>query len=568
MISCLRRRGRRGRSSGTRASGRAGGGAGRRGWARRARLACAELRLLRAARDATSTCSSSATRATSTSPPPGAPPAAARRLQPARLAVGHVRRRPRALPARLACPRGRWRAIDRPRSGPPTSSSPTRRPTPSYLAGSPAFRQTDRGLPRRRRGAPLPAGLVAAGAVHVPVRRQADPAARPGDDPRRRARWRRSCASGWSAAASSSRCSRSARRTSSGCRWVEYERLPGELHRAGCALGIFGDSAKAQRVIPNKAFQALACGTPLVTADTPAARELLVDGESALLVPPGDPEALAAALRRLAGDPELARRLARGGRRRLPRARERGGPRRPLARAPRASICRTIVVPMTTRRLTPAILLWAAIAAYAAGFSALSVLRAPRLPDRALRPRQHGAGGLVDGARPPARDDQPARRADLAAGRPLRPDPRRVRAALARCGRARTRCSSPRRSRSRSVRCRSSGSPASTSARTRGRLGFALAYLLLPADEWLTLNEFHPVALALPAAAVRVLVPGRGPPRSLRALRARRGDQQGGDRARRRRARALVRAGPPAPTSRARDRRRRGRRLGASRSRS
>ena len=96
--------------------------------------------------------------------------------------------------------------------------------------------------------------------------------------------------------------------------WVEYERLPDELHRAGCALGIFGTSAKARRVIPNKAFQALACGTPLVTADTTGARELLVDGESALLVPPGDPLALAAALRRLAGDPELARRLSAGGR--------------------------------------------------------------------------------------------------------------------------------------------------------------------------------------------------------------------------------------------------------------
>jgi glycosyltransferase involved in cell wall biosynthesis len=96
--------------------------------------------------------------------------------------------------------------------------------------------------------------------------------------------------------------------------WVEYEQLPGELHRAGCALGIFGMSGKAQRVIPNKAFQALACGTPLVTADTPAARELLVDGESALLVTPGDPDSLAAALRRLAGDPELARALAAGGR--------------------------------------------------------------------------------------------------------------------------------------------------------------------------------------------------------------------------------------------------------------
>jgi glycosyltransferase involved in cell wall biosynthesis len=80
--------------------------------------------------------------------------------------------------------------------------------------------------------------------------------------------------------------------------WVGYEQLPGELHRASCALGIFGTSAKAQRVIPNKVFQAIACGTPVVTADTPAIRELLRDGESAVLVRPGDPEALVEGLRR------------------------------------------------------------------------------------------------------------------------------------------------------------------------------------------------------------------------------------------------------------------------------
>jgi glycosyltransferase involved in cell wall biosynthesis len=97
-------------------------------------------------------------------------------------------------------------------------------------------------------------------------------------------------------------------------RWIDYERLPDAYWDAGCALGVFGGSAKAARVIPNKAFQALACGTPLVTADTPAARELLVDGESALLVPPGDPAALAAAVRRLAADPGLARRLSVAGR--------------------------------------------------------------------------------------------------------------------------------------------------------------------------------------------------------------------------------------------------------------
>ena len=67
-------------------------------------------------------------------------------------------------------------------------------------------------------------------------------------------------------------------------------------------------------MIPNKAFQAIACGTPLVTADTPAARELLTDGQDALLVPPGDPVALAAAVRRLAADPGLADRIGAAGR--------------------------------------------------------------------------------------------------------------------------------------------------------------------------------------------------------------------------------------------------------------
>jgi len=96
--------------------------------------------------------------------------------------------------------------------------------------------------------------------------------------------------------------------------WVEYELLPNELRHTGCALGIFGTTEKAGRVIPNKAFQALACGTPLVTGDTPAARELLADGESALLVPPGDAEALASAVQRLAENRDLGRLIGAGGR--------------------------------------------------------------------------------------------------------------------------------------------------------------------------------------------------------------------------------------------------------------
>jgi glycosyltransferase involved in cell wall biosynthesis len=96
--------------------------------------------------------------------------------------------------------------------------------------------------------------------------------------------------------------------------WVEYQKLPDLYRSAGCALGIFGTSEKAARVIPNKAFQALATGTPLVTADTPAARELLENGRDALLVPAGDPEALAKAVRRLGSAQAFRESLGSAGR--------------------------------------------------------------------------------------------------------------------------------------------------------------------------------------------------------------------------------------------------------------
>jgi len=72
-------------------------------------------------------------------------------------------------------------------------------------------------------------------------------------------------------------------------------------------LGVFGTSDKAARVVPNKVYDALAAGRPLVTADSAAARELLQDGRDALLVPAGDGAALAAALRRLLDRDERSR---------------------------------------------------------------------------------------------------------------------------------------------------------------------------------------------------------------------------------------------------------------------
>jgi glycosyltransferase involved in cell wall biosynthesis len=61
---------------------------------------------------------------------------------------------------------------------------------------------------------------------------------------------------------------------------------------------------------PLKLFEYMAAGRPIVSSDLPSIREILRDGVNALLVPPGDPIALASAIDRLLTDPELAARLA------------------------------------------------------------------------------------------------------------------------------------------------------------------------------------------------------------------------------------------------------------------
>ncbi len=83
--------------------------------------------------------------------------------------------------------------------------------------------------------------------------------------------------------------------------WVDYAELADHIRQADICLGIFGDSAKAARVIPNKVFQVVLAGKPLVTRDSPAIRELL-DSPPAdvILVPPASPEALAEAIDKLA----------------------------------------------------------------------------------------------------------------------------------------------------------------------------------------------------------------------------------------------------------------------------
>lgn len=59
-------------------------------------------------------------------------------------------------------------------------------------------------------------------------------------------------------------------------------------------------------------IEALAAGCAILSTDCPGNDEVLRDGENSLVVPVGDPSALASALRRLLRDPELRDRLGRG----------------------------------------------------------------------------------------------------------------------------------------------------------------------------------------------------------------------------------------------------------------
>ena len=60
---------------------------------------------------------------------------------------------------------------------------------------------------------------------------------------------------------------------------------------------------------PLKLFDYMAAGVPIVASDLPALREVLQHERNVLLARPGDPDSFAEAVRRLLGEPELARRL-------------------------------------------------------------------------------------------------------------------------------------------------------------------------------------------------------------------------------------------------------------------
>ena len=76
------------------------------------------------------------------------------------------------------------------------------------------------------------------------------------------------------------------------------------------ALDLFCLPSYANEGVPQALMQAMACGLPVVTTPVGSIGEIVQDGETGRLVPPGDASALGAAIEALLADAPLRGRLA------------------------------------------------------------------------------------------------------------------------------------------------------------------------------------------------------------------------------------------------------------------
>jgi glycosyltransferase involved in cell wall biosynthesis len=95
---------------------------------------------------------------------------------------------------------------------------------------------------------------------------------------------------------------------------VSVEQLPPYFSIAECGLASLRDIPLMEGARPAKMFPILASGKPLIFVGRGEGAQLVEQAKAGIVVRPGDPEALAAAVRNLIADPELLRQLGANGR--------------------------------------------------------------------------------------------------------------------------------------------------------------------------------------------------------------------------------------------------------------
>jgi len=109
------------------------------------------------------------------------------------------------------------------------------------------------------------------------------------------------------------------------CAMVKALGLEGRVHFCGGVANIPAFLSEVDVIVlasryegfPVALLEAMACAKACVASDIPGPRDQIIDGDSGLLVPSGDPAALAEALDKLIHDPELRQRLGQAARKRV-----------------------------------------------------------------------------------------------------------------------------------------------------------------------------------------------------------------------------------------------------------
>ncbi len=89
--------------------------------------------------------------------------------------------------------------------------------------------------------------------------------------------------------------------------------MPEALAAADACIAILKPIKMYKTTYPNKVFDYMASGKPVILAIDGVIREVIENANGGIPVVPGNPEALSRAILQLAGDPELARRLGQNG---------------------------------------------------------------------------------------------------------------------------------------------------------------------------------------------------------------------------------------------------------------
>jgi glycosyltransferase involved in cell wall biosynthesis len=86
------------------------------------------------------------------------------------------------------------------------------------------------------------------------------------------------------------------------------------MRAADALLVSLGAEPELAKFVPSKLFDCCALGRPVIVAAVGEAPKIAAEAGAGLTIPPGDPEALAGAVRNLRNDPQLAERIAGSGR--------------------------------------------------------------------------------------------------------------------------------------------------------------------------------------------------------------------------------------------------------------